>query len=168
MSGFGRPSLGEDPDAFPAGGALGCEHRQAGSDQRHNLPVQFTTFVGRERDATDISRLLLDHRLVSLTGVGGVGKTRLALRVASDLMANQHQGVWFVDLSSLTSAALVVTTLLHTLHIEAIAHQSELEALLDFLRVRDLTLLLIIASISWIPLLSWFQIFCAKLPMYEC
>jgi len=93
MSGFGRPSLGEDPDAFPAGGALGCEHRQAGSDQRHNLPVQFTTFVGRERDATDISRLLLDHRLVSLTGVGGVGKTRLALRVASDLMANQHQGV---------------------------------------------------------------------------
>jgi hypothetical protein len=66
-----------------------------------NLPTELTSFVGRRREVGEVKRLLADGRLVTLTGVGGTGKTRLALYVATELRRAFPDGVWFVDLTQL-------------------------------------------------------------------
>ncbi len=76
----------------------------------HNLPVQVTSFVGRERETADLKRLLATARLVTLTGIGGTGKTRLALQAAADRVDDFADGVWFVDLAPLTDGVLVAPT----------------------------------------------------------
>ncbi|HEX5506424.1 MAG TPA: helix-turn-helix domain-containing protein [Thermomicrobiales bacterium] len=73
----------------------------------HNLPADLTSFVGRERERAEVARLLAGARSITLTGVGGVGKTRLALRVAADLGGEYADGVWLVELGALTEPALV-------------------------------------------------------------
>ncbi|MFP5331287.1 MAG: adenylate/guanylate cyclase domain-containing protein [Acidimicrobiia bacterium] len=65
----------------------------------HNLPVQLTSFVGREADVATVADLVQSHRLVTLTGVGGTGKTRLSLQVAAELTDRFPDGVWFVELA---------------------------------------------------------------------
>src|ERR687883_459027 len=65
---------------------------------RHNLPVELTSFVGRERELAQVKQLLVAGRLVNLTGAGGVGKTRLALRLAADLLESLADGGWLVGL----------------------------------------------------------------------
>jgi transcriptional regulator with XRE-family HTH domain len=65
---------------------------------RHNLPAQLTSFVGRARELTEVAARLAEHRLVSLTGPGGVGKTRLALEAAARSRASYPDGVWAVQL----------------------------------------------------------------------
>jgi predicted ATPase/DNA-binding CsgD family transcriptional regulator len=77
------------------------------NDVRHNLPLEVTSFVGREREMAEIRRLLPTTRLLTLTGPGGCGKTRLALRVASDLADTYPDGVWLVELAALADPALV-------------------------------------------------------------
>ena len=67
---------------------------------RHNLPVQLTPLIGRETDVAALGQLVSDERLVTLTGSGGVGKTRLALAVAAELLEQFPGGVWFVELAS--------------------------------------------------------------------
>jgi DNA-binding CsgD family transcriptional regulator len=71
------------------------------------LPAPLTSFVGRDRDLAGVRRLLTEHRLVTLTGFGGVGKTRLALEVAADLLGVYLDGIWLVELASLADARLV-------------------------------------------------------------
>lgn len=73
----------------------------AGRVKAGNLPAELTSFVGRRREVADVKRLLADGRLVTLTGVGGTGKTRLALCVATELRRAFPDGVWFVDLTQL-------------------------------------------------------------------
>src|SRR5918997_6726044 len=63
-----------------------------------NLPLQLTSFVGREREIAEVKDLLADQRLLTLTGPGGCGKTRLALQVAGDLVERFEDGVWLVEL----------------------------------------------------------------------
>jgi class 3 adenylate cyclase len=75
---------------------------------RHNLPVQLTTFVGREGQVADVARLLARHRLVTLTGVGGAGKTRLALQLAAESLDQFADGVWLVDLAPAVDEPAVV------------------------------------------------------------
>ena len=75
--------------------------------ERHNLPAQLTSFVGREHELAELERLLPEGRLLTLTGVGGVGKTRLALELATRLLGSVPDGVWFVDLSGIADPALV-------------------------------------------------------------
>jgi predicted ATPase len=72
---------------------------------RHNLPTQLSSFVGREDAIAEVSALVARQRLVTLTGTGGMGKTRLALRVAERLLGNWSDGLWFVDLASLEDPA---------------------------------------------------------------
>jgi predicted ATPase/DNA-binding CsgD family transcriptional regulator len=72
-----------------------------------NLPVEVTSFVGRRSELAEARRLLSSSRLLTLTGPGGVGKTRLALHLASDLRRAFDDGVWFVDLGTLSDAALL-------------------------------------------------------------
>ncbi len=75
---------------------------------RHsNLPVQLTRFIGRAHELVEVNRLLAANRLVTLTGSGGVGKTRLALEAASALLEQFPDGVWLVELTSLTDAGLL-------------------------------------------------------------
>ena len=73
----------------------------------NNLPVQLTSFVGREKDIEEVNELLRKTRMLTLTGSGGCGKTRLALQVAADLVDQFERGVWLADLASVTDASLV-------------------------------------------------------------
>ncbi|MBB5161399.1 putative ATPase/class 3 adenylate cyclase/DNA-binding CsgD family transcriptional regulator [Mycobacterium sp. AZCC_0083] len=75
-----------------------------------HLPVQLTSFVGRTTQIVELQQILRDSRLVTLTGAGGVGKTRLAVRVAVDVAADFGDGVWFVDLAPITDPELVPLT----------------------------------------------------------
>ena len=68
-----------------------------------NLPIQLTSFVGRERELADVQRLLFSAHLVTLTGAGGSGKTRLALRIADAINETYADGVWLVDLAVLAT-----------------------------------------------------------------
>jgi MoxR-like ATPase len=65
----------------------------------NNLPQQLTSFVGRRREMAEVRRLLSTTRLLTLTGAGGCGKTRLALQLASKLLKEYRDGLWFVDLA---------------------------------------------------------------------
>src|SRR5215208_4855732 len=74
--------------------------------RRHNLPLARTSFIGRERETLEVKRLLAMTRLLTLTGTGGCGKTRLALEVARDLVGAYPDGVWLVDLAPLSEAEM--------------------------------------------------------------
>ncbi len=73
----------------------------------HNLPHQLTSFIGREKEIAEVTDLLKTHHLVTLTGPGGTGKTRLSLQVVSDLLAFHPDGVWLVEFASISEPALV-------------------------------------------------------------
>jgi predicted ATPase/DNA-binding NarL/FixJ family response regulator len=79
-------------------------------DGRHNLPTSLSSFVGRERELAEVQARLTTERLVTLTGVGGCGKTRLALEVAWAVLDRYPDGVWLVELAALADAALVPQT----------------------------------------------------------
>ena len=83
------------------------------------LPAQVSSFVGREREIEDLRALVGDRRLVTLTGVGGVGKTRLSLQVADGLRGSFDEGMWFVELASLRDADAVPYQILATMRIGA-------------------------------------------------
>lgn len=111
---------------------------------QHNLPAPLTEFVGRMREMEEIRELLLrpEVHLVSLTGPGGTGKTRLALEAARGLLDRFPQGVYFVDLAGIRDPALVVPTTAHTLDLREGSGQSPLEKLKDYLADREVLLLL--------------------------
>src|SRR5215472_695271 len=81
----------------------------------HNLPLQLTSFIGRAGEMHEVSMLLASTRLVTLTGAGGVGKTRLALQVAADVLPRFPAGVWVVDLAPLTDEAVVPVAVVRAL-----------------------------------------------------
>jgi len=85
------------------------------NDIPNNLPVQLTSFIGREKEIVELNEALNAHRLVTLTGSGGTGKTRLSLRVAAEVMDAYPDGVWFVELAPVTDPALVPNTLANLL-----------------------------------------------------
>ncbi len=118
--------------------------REPGSGRLRLLPVQLTSFVGREQEIATASQLILrdDVRLLTLTGPGGVGKTRLALEVAAQIQGQFRAGVCFVSLASITEAELVVPTVAQTLGVKAPRTQSQEERLLNYLRDRQFLLLL--------------------------
>ena len=103
-----------------------------------NLPTQLTSFVGRTAEVTEVTALLKTTRLLTITGPGGAGKTRLALEVASAVAGDHADGRFFVDLSSVTDPALVVPTIAAALGIrEEGWEQSVQQALEEHLRSDD-------------------------------
>ncbi len=108
----------------------------------NNLPVQLTSFIGREREIAEVRRLLAGTRLLTLTGSGGAGKTRLALEAAEGLLPDFADGVWWVELASLYDPALVPQTIGAALGLRDQASRPMLDQLGDHLRARRLLLVL--------------------------
>jgi non-specific serine/threonine protein kinase len=107
-----------------------------------NLPVQLTSFIGREHVQAELESLLASARLVTLTGPGGCGKTRLALQVAGVVSRRCRDGVWLVELASLRDRALLPQLITKTLSISHAPEQPALEALLDYVQSKEMLLLL--------------------------
>lgn len=107
-----------------------------------NLLLQLTSFIGREREMAQVKRLLSTTRLLTLTGAGGGGKTRLALKVADDLRHEFPNGVWFVDLAPLTDSALVPQSIASAFGIRQIGSTPLTELLENYLHSKNLLLLL--------------------------
>jgi predicted ATPase/class 3 adenylate cyclase len=108
----------------------------------NNLPLQPTSFVGRERELAELKGLLRGTRLLTLTGAGGSGKTRLALQLAADLLDEFSDGVWVVDLAMLTDPELVPQVASAALGMREAPGRSPTDALTDHLRSRKLLLVL--------------------------
>jgi predicted ATPase/DNA-binding NarL/FixJ family response regulator len=107
-----------------------------------NLPAELTSFVGRRAELAEVRRLLAEYRLVTLTGVGGVGKTRLALRAAAELRRAFRDGTWLVQLDQLREEALIAQAVARTLGLHDRAGSSPAAALADYLAGRQLLLVL--------------------------
>jgi predicted ATPase/DNA-binding SARP family transcriptional activator/DNA-binding CsgD family transcriptional regulator/Flp pilus assembly protein TadD len=109
---------------------------------RHNLPARRTSFVGREREMVELKRSISMTRLMTLTGAGGSGKTRLALEVAKDLVGSYADGVWLVELAPISEPGLVVQEVAGALGAQEQPGRPLLESLLDTLDDKDMLLLL--------------------------
>ncbi|HMD47059.1 MAG TPA: adenylate/guanylate cyclase domain-containing protein [Acidimicrobiales bacterium] len=109
---------------------------------RNNLPVQVSTFVGRQRELAEIRELLERTRLLTLAGAGGAGKSRLAVQVAADLLDGSGDGVWWVELASLPDPGLVAAAVAEAVSVREEPGRPVLDSLLDALGDRDLLLVL--------------------------
>ena len=107
-----------------------------------NLPIPSTTFVGRERELAVVKEMLKSNKLVTLTGAGGTGKTRLAVQVGTDLLGSFEDGVWWIELGSLTDTDLLPRTVAKTLGVSEVPSQSMVDTLASFVRRRSLLLVL--------------------------
>jgi predicted ATPase/class 3 adenylate cyclase len=109
---------------------------------QHNLPVQLTSFVGRRQEMAEVHRLLRQTRLLTLLGPGGTGKTRLMLENAEEVIGDYADGVWLVELAPLTDPDLVDERVAAVLQVQEQPGRSIRESLVDFLRRKELLLLL--------------------------
>jgi len=108
----------------------------------NNLPAQLTSYIGRERDIREIKRLISEHRLVTLTGPGGIGKTRLALQVANHVQDEYRDGVWLVELAPLNDPKQVTDALAKVLAIGEREGASLNRTLKNYLSTKNLLLLI--------------------------
>jgi predicted ATPase/DNA-binding CsgD family transcriptional regulator len=108
----------------------------------HNLPAPLTSFIGREQEIKEIKKLLLSNRLLTLTGAGGSGKSRLALRVAADVIDQYLGGVFIVDLAPIQDSQLVLSTIAGTLGIREIPGEPLIETIKHTLVEKNMLLIL--------------------------
>ncbi len=121
-------------DNVPRGGAA--------RGKLSNLPEPLTSFIGRERELVEIKRLLPGTRLLTLVGVGGIGKTRLAVQVAAEVVSAYRDGVWLVDLAPLADPALVPSAVAQVLGLSEAVGKTSIETLCRQVKGRQLLLLL--------------------------
>ncbi|MCX2934425.1 LuxR C-terminal-related transcriptional regulator [Mycobacterium sp. CVI_P3] len=112
------------------------------SSRLGNLPVESSSFVGRRGELADVKRLLSVGRLVTITGFGGVGKTRLALRAASELQRDFPDGVWVAELGAVSDPGLVTQTVLDALGIRDRSTRAPSVVLSEFVAKRRLLLVI--------------------------
>ncbi|HEY3247668.1 MAG TPA: adenylate/guanylate cyclase domain-containing protein [bacterium] len=122
------------PDEFPPLRSL--------ASRPNNLPAQLTTFIGRNRELTELRTRLAVARMLTLTGAGGSGKTRLALQLAADRLDDFPDGVWWVDLAPLNDPALVPQAVATALGIREQPDRPLQDSLLDYVRLKRLLLIL--------------------------
>ena len=108
----------------------------------NNLPAVLTTFIGREKEQAEILQLIGTHRLVTLTGSGGVGKTRISLKVGGQVLYEYPNGVWLVELAPLSDPELLPQTVASVFGMVTRATRSHTELLIDFLRPKTALLIL--------------------------
>ena len=107
-----------------------------------SLPVQFTSFVGREAEMNDVRQVLADNRFVTLTGAGGVGKTRLAVQLAAQIAGGFAGGVWLVDLAPITDPDIVAVAVIRALGLPDQPGRATMDTLLRFVGDRRMLLVL--------------------------
>jgi non-specific serine/threonine protein kinase len=129
---FPGAARGRRPGARPA----------RASPARHNLPLQLTSFVGREQALAEVGQLLATTRLLTLTGAPGVGKTRLALQVADEMWDAYADGVWLVELAALADPALVPQAVAAVLGVQEPPGRPLLGTLAEALRAQQVLLVL--------------------------
>jgi non-specific serine/threonine protein kinase len=135
-------ALGLAPDARAALAAAAARPAAAPAPPPHNLPLQLTSFVGRERELAAVRRLLAGARLLTLTGAGGAGKTRLALEAAAGVAGAYAAGTWLVALAPVGDPALVGPAIAGALGVREAGARPLRDALADHLRERCLLLVL--------------------------
>jgi predicted ATPase/transcriptional regulator with XRE-family HTH domain len=108
----------------------------------HNLPLEASSFIGREHELAEIERLLAGTRVLTLLGAGGAGKTRLLLRLAAQVQPKFADGSWLVELGPLAEPSLVPQAIASTLQVREQSGRSPLESVVDTLRTKELLLLL--------------------------
>ena len=108
----------------------------------HNLPTQLSELLGRESDVAEIERLMSAHRLITVVGTGGIGKTRLAVRVGLDHLNNSGEAVWFVDFAPFTDPALTAGAIASVLGVSESPSRPPIESVTAFLRNKHLLLVL--------------------------
>jgi len=121
---------------------LGTYMPGAGAAHATNLPIRVNSFVGRAHELAEITHLLKRFRLITITGVGGSGKTRLALQIANLMLQQFSDGVWLIELASVRQAALVPEVVAQTLGLPEQPGQPVLEMLVAFLKPKHVLLLL--------------------------
>ncbi len=109
---------------------------------RHNLPVQLTPFIGRSKELAAVSALVAERRIVTLTGAGGCGKTRLGLQVAADLLDGSGDGVWLVELATVADGEAVAPTIAAALGIPEQAGRPAVDVLADALEPQEILIIL--------------------------
>lgn len=134
----GQPRVVSEP-ASPSEG----QREDSGESSKHNLPVQRTSFLGREREMLELKRELAMTLLLTLTGTGGTGKTRLAQEVAKDLVGAYPDGVWLVQLASLREPKLVVQVVAATLGVRERPGRRLSATLAEDLRAKNLLLVIL-------------------------
>jgi len=108
----------------------------------NNLPLQLTSFIGREKEMKQVKEALKLNRFVTLASAGGSGKTRLALQTAAEVIDDYEYGVWFVDLAALNDPALLTATIIVALGIKEQSKKTTEETLIDFLKEKEILILL--------------------------
>jgi predicted ATPase/class 3 adenylate cyclase/DNA-binding CsgD family transcriptional regulator len=127
-----HPDLHSDFPPLRTANTLATEH----------LPVQLSSFIGRQAEMNAIREALADNRLVTLTGAGGAGKTRLAIQVAANIATEFADGVWNVDLAPITDPEVVPVTVARALSLPDQPGQQTMDVLLRFIRDRRMLILL--------------------------
>jgi predicted ATPase/Tfp pilus assembly protein PilF len=114
------------------------------SARPHNLPIQTTPFLGREKELVEIGKLLRDPscRLLTLIGPGGIGKTRLAIQAAAEEIEDFAHGVYFITLEPLTSIDFLISTIAEALRFSFYGQKDQKAQLLDYLREKEVLLIL--------------------------
>ncbi|HXD11057.1 MAG TPA: BTAD domain-containing putative transcriptional regulator, partial [Anaerolineales bacterium] len=117
------------------------KQKEMGAPQ-HNLPFQISTFIGREKELDDIANLIANNRLVTLVGTGGIGKTRLSLKVGEGLLKEYANGIWLVELASLSDPSLVPQTVATLFNLVEGSEEPLAETLIRVLRSKTVLLIL--------------------------
>jgi predicted ATPase/DNA-binding CsgD family transcriptional regulator len=108
----------------------------------HNFPIQVTSFIGREREIAEVTRLLATSHLLTLTGAGGCGKTRLALQVAAQAAGGYPDGVWLIELAALTDPGLIPHAVASAVGVREVPGSTVTGSLVEYARTRTLLLVL--------------------------
>ena len=116
--------------------------RTTSSIVAHNLPAQLTSFVGRQTEIGSVRETLAGNRLVTLTGAGGVGKTRLAVQVAAAMADEFSDGVWYVDLAPITAGEVVPVTVARALGLPDQPGRTTMDTFIRFVRDRHMLVVL--------------------------
>ena len=138
-------SEGQGADTGPSAARSAQKLRLVGGAEQpppNNLPLELSSFVGREKELAEVKRLLENNRLLTLTGSGGCGKTRLALAVADNLAERFWDGVWLVELAPLADPSLVPQAVASTLGVREQPGRSLTETLSDYLASNKVLLIL--------------------------
>jgi serine/threonine protein kinase len=133
---------GGEIETAPQSVETGAAVPQTAANPPTNLPEPFTTFVGREREVADVVRLLGPARLVTITGPGGIGKTRLAIRAASEALGRFPDGVWLVDLAPLSDPTFVELAVASAVGARQQSSASLLDVVCEYARERRFLLVL--------------------------